>query len=103
MKLKPGVRVDGIQPELLIALAVADGVYREITGAGCTVTSVRDGSHSVRGMHPAGLAADLRTRDVPATERSTIQQHLAAALGDDYDVVLEADHIHLEFDPADLT
>jgi hypothetical protein len=42
---------------------------------------------------------DLRTRDVPVDKRDHYQQSLADALGDDWDVVLEPSHIHVEFDP----
>ena len=98
MTLKPSVRLTGIKPELAVALMVADSVYRD-HGCLMVVTAVCDSKHSPGSLHYAGLAADLRTRDIAPETVAKIVERLKSALGMDFDVVLEADHVHLEFQP----
>lgn len=98
LTLKPGVRVVGLKPELLIAFVVADGVYASY-GLECVVTSVVDSKHSIGSKHYAGYAMDLRTHHVPADSIKELHRKIQNGLGGDYDVVLESDHIHIEYDP----
>src|SRR5919108_658569 len=98
MKLKPGVRVLGIRPELVLALLVLRDLYTEYgVGSACVVTSVIEGEHRRASLHLAGAAVDLRH---PGAQ--VARQLVAAAqaqLGEEYDVLLEADHVHVEFQP----
>lgn len=98
MKFKEGINTSGVRPELVLALIVADGVYRDV-GKGLVVTSVSDGVHSRASLHYSGQAADLRIRNLTNPEH--VVERLKEALGfnPDYDVVLESDHIHLEWQP----
>lgn len=62
-------------------------------------TSMRDGVHKT-GIHGTGNAVDLRIRDVRKEDLTSIVESaklLLYPLG--FDVVLESDHIHCEFDP----
>ena len=72
-------------------------VYKDI-GAPCILTSGMDGTHSEGSLHYRGLAWDFRiwnVKDVP-----DLVKRLKKALDPMYyDVVLEGDHIHLEYDP----
>lgn len=103
MDIKPGVLVKGLQPEILLAIIVAQEVYH-VHGYVLTITSLLDG-HEGRpnSLHNKGLAVDLRTRifvDYPAlTTAENIAADIRRRLTDDYDVVVETDHIHVEFDP----
>lgn len=81
------------------------------------ITSAADGTHGLNSLHPKGFAFDVRiygTREgavkspfVPGMMLATMQRaeatgwvgRLRAELGRDYDVVLESDHIHVEYDP----
>lgn len=56
------------------------------------VTSIREGTHSARSLHPLGHAWDYDPQGVDLA-------HDKAVLGPDYDVVEERDHRHAEFDP----
>ena len=107
MKIKHSVDVYNPSVELLLGLMVAEGVYRE-HGQELVVTSMRDSKHKVGSLHrwqpherelPCN-AADLRTHyfDNVAQGRR-VSDKLREALPDDYDVVYEGDHIHLEYDP----
>lgn len=95
MKLKPGVKIGGIRPELALGLMVAQSLWsKELV-----VTAVVDGQHSRGSLHYAGQAADLRTRDLSEAEMAQVKAQLGEALGAEFDVVVEADHMHLEWQP----
>lgn len=97
MKLKPGVDVLGIKPELILAMIIAEPII--VKHAPFVVTSICDGQHMKTSLHYSGLAMDIRTRDIDPTLVRPCVQELQESLGSQYDVVLEGDHIHLEFDP----
>ena len=98
--IKPGVRAAGLQPEILLAILEAREVYRAL-GAELVITSLLDGKHMKGSLHYSGLAVDLRTRHLGPGDRGTVTERLTVALGPEYDVVLENDHIHVEFDPKE--
>jgi hypothetical protein len=96
--LKGGVRLLGIRPEMIVALMVAQNVYSR-AGAALVITSVTEGTHKRASKHYTGCAADLRTFNLAADIVGNVVASLVGELGPDFDVVLEADHIHIEFDP----
>jgi len=102
MRLKAGVDLRGVQPEILIAIVVADGVYSE-AGHDAVITAVRDGKHKDGSLHYRGQAFDLRTvaAGMSPEKSERIASKLRAALGPQFEVVVETDHIHVEFDPKD--
>ena len=102
MKLKEGVRIYGIRSELVLALIVCEDVYNEV-GTDLVVTSIIDGMHSSGSLHYTGSAVDLRIRNLPQGRAEAVRDEIAERLGGDFDVVLEADHLHLEFQPKRLT
>ena len=99
MKFKDSsVKVQGIRPELLLALQIADNVYK-MHEEELVITSLADGFHTITSLHFTGCAADLRTRYFDANEKHEVVKELKDRLTNDYDVVLERDHIHLEYQP----
>ena len=96
MKLKSGVRILGIRPEIAFIMPAVQKVYDD-HGTELVITSVTDGKHSRGSLHYAGAALDLRTRDTSRETAKRITAALKKALGDDFDVVLERDHIHMEY------
>ena len=98
MIFKEGVKINGIKPECTIALAICDSIYIDY-GQGMVVTSVTEGEHMSGSLHPVGFAFDLRTRDFMVDDLERIRQSLIEALTDEFDVVLEVDHFHIEFQP----
>lgn len=57
------------------------------------ITSVQEGTHSPGSLHPLGDAWDQRkNRNVSIAE-------IKAYAGQDFDVVEERDHVHIEYDP----
>lgn len=98
--MKPGVDLRGIQPQMAIAALIAERLYAA-HGAELMITSGVEGQHMVGSLHYKGLAIDLRLPDWPANNpitASTVVSGLRSSLGAQFDVVLEKDHIHVEFD-----
>ncbi len=96
--IKPGVDVRGIQPEILLAIQEAREVYRAYD-ATLVITSALDRKHMTGSKHYDGQAVDLRTKNLMSPNRARVAEAINRALGPQYDVVLESDHIHIEFDP----
>jgi hypothetical protein len=103
------VRVMGLRPEILLALLAAQPIFASY-GVPLVVTSALDGRHSLRSLHYAGSAVDLRTHHLPVPSGETdspaveVARLLEAALTSDFDVVLENhgganEHLHIEFQP----
>lgn len=98
MRLKEGVSVGGMGVEALLALVIAAEVYDSM-GAELVVTSVKDGKHGEASLHYEGKAVDLRIHNLVPLDVPKVIEKLRKRLGREYDVVLEKDHIHVEFDP----
>lgn len=93
----PGIRAAF---EVGYAVGVAEFVYEKHAGRRAVVTSCVDGVHHPGSLHYKGRAVDLRTRDLNALTTGAIVKDLKAWLtSQGFDVVLERDHIHIEFDP----
>jgi hypothetical protein len=98
MKLKDDVSTRGMRPELLFALNVASEVFMR-AGSEMTVTSIADGQHAFRSRHYDGAAFDFRIYHLSRQKIEKIISELKDGLNQDYDVVLEKDHGHVEYDP----
>ena len=101
IRFKPGVRLELLTPQMVFAAVVVDGVYRKHDIVDCVVTSGSDGKHSAKSWHYKGRALDFRTRNVPELIRNAVAQEISVSLGENYDVVLEATHLHVEYDPKE--
>jgi hypothetical protein len=96
--LKPGARITGLRPEILFAAVAAERVYAQ-AGHDLMITACVDGKHMAGSLHYAGQAIDVRTRDIAPADVQKLIAQIKACLGDDFDVLLEVDHIHIEFQP----
>lgn len=99
---KKGVKLYGLQPEMLWAADHATEVYARFD-KDCVITSARGDRHGAHSHHFKGLAIDLRTRHLTTPQQLQVQSQLQGALGNSYQVVLEKDHIHVEYDPIGAT
>lgn len=102
MQVKEGVVLIGVQWQMFWASIIVEKVYDHYE-VPCVITSGVDGVHHGNGtddtLHYKGLALDYRTREFRAVDLPKVRAEIAAALGPNYDVVLEKDHLHVEFDP----
>ena len=105
--LKPGVRLTDLQPQTVLAICIADGVFSR-RGIECVVTSGNDGAHKEGSFHYRGLAADFRLKHIVSPEeRKRVVAEIRSncgTLGTQYDVLHEgagtpSEHCHVEFDP----
>ena len=96
-QLKDGVVWQDMHPKIEDALQLIEQAYKEFNTE-LVVTSARDGKHMTGSLHYEGKAIDTRTWSV----LNNLVRRIKALLGPDYDVVLEADHIHLEISPLGL-
>jgi len=95
MLIKAGVDISRLRPEIRKKLnEIARRVW-SIAKEELIITSTYEGSHSEGSLHYANLAVDIRK----GPYGSILRDELSNKLGMDYDIVLEADHIHIEYDP----
>ena len=99
MLLKTSVDLNGLTKDIQKILPLVDELSRQLLGREAIITSALDGKHSTNSLHYSGNAIDLRTRDLPILLKHHYWQLLRDRLGDDFDVVKEATHVHVEFDP----
>ena len=79
-------------------MMLAESVFKKYS-ADLVITSVSNGKHMPTSRHYGGYAFDARTRDIMPTELKELTEDVSEALGNEFDVVLEVDHLHVEFDP----
>lgn len=92
------VNIYGLNVVMQPVLKYAAIIWRKY-GQEVVVTSARDGIHSVGSLHYYGYAVDLRTRYFDDHVIPQVAQDLRLELGSDYQVVVEGNHIHVEYDP----
>lgn len=99
VRIKTGVKVNGIQSEMILGTIVASKVYEKY-GYDFIITEVTGGKHGRGSLHYVGLAMDIRTRHISSeAEIGIIANEIRESLGKQYDVVVEKTHIHIEFQP----
>ena len=96
MKIKPGVKANGIKPEILLAIQIADGIWSR-AGQELVITSITDGTHSKKSRHYIGMAADFRTRYFSDVGVKAVEFDLKESLGPEYYVLVHSTHIHVQF------
>ena len=97
MKIKDNsVKLAGLRPEVVVAMVIADQVYAKHDKA-FVITSVTDGKHSDTSLHYTGNAFDCRIYD--DIDNEALRDEIKGKLNVDFDVVLEGNHIHIEFQP----
>ena len=101
MNLKAGVKVQGLRPETLLGVMVASNTYHNHDSE-LIITSGVDGKHSHTSLHYAGCAFDCRIRHLPEGKAKEIADEIRSRLTEDYDVILETTHIHIEYQPRRL-
>jgi hypothetical protein len=111
MKIKDGVFTEvtvirnGAEEKVTIsapiraAFYITDEVSKKIAEKGIVITSILDGKHKPFSKHYEGNAFDIRIIQYLKTHITKLLEQLKKELGPDFDVVLESDHIHIEYDP----
>jgi len=100
IRIKRGVNIKTLKPQIVLGLQVVNEVYLRHSVKECWITSADDSKHSRQTLHDFGYACDIRIWNIPeGINRINMVKEIKKYLGKQFDVVLEEDHIHLEFDP----
>jgi RHS repeat-associated protein len=94
-----GTTSQGLSKNITNIEGKVDNTFNSVANRDAVVTYAANGRHTPRSLHPSGNAIDLRTRDLTQEQIQQAAKDLQTVLGDDYDVVIESDHIHVEYDP----
>lgn len=98
LKFKASVRC----PRSVIICAATFNAWLECGFAGeCWVTSLNDSGHMQGSKHYTDEAADFRTRGLKTSDIERWAKVCKRRLGRSYDVVVESDHLHIEYDPKE--
>ncbi len=95
MLLKSGVDISRLERNTrrsLYKVALIFSEARELF----IITSTYEGNHGEGSLHYANQAYDVR---IPDDSKLRIFAQIQAALGENFDVVLERTHFHIEYDP----
>lgn len=98
MKVKPGANYDGLTGDMKRACEIIDRVYERYDYV-CVLTSGKDGEHGEGSLHYEGRAGDFRNRQMPAENKGIVATDCRKELGNDFEVILEKTHMHVEHDP----
>lgn len=101
MRLKQGVRIHGIRPEIILAIHIIDGIYNKF-GQELVITSGIEGKHSETSDHYKGMAVDCRTRYFSELEKQEVFKEVTGAIGDDFYTLLHETHLHISYRPRRL-
>ena len=113
MRLKNGVRMTSLCPQIVLALAVCEEIFNRVAqykpfvgnpaeDQTMVITSLNDGRHGNNSWHYKGRAVDLRTKNI--TNGQEVYMEIFKQLNDDFDILFEDiggvnEHIHIEYDP----
>jgi len=95
MLIKAGVDISRLRPEIRKKLSEIARIVWNISKEELVITSTYEGNHSEGSLHYANQAIDIRNSKKPGE----LRQEIAKRLGNDYDILLETSHIHIEYDP----
>lgn len=95
MLIKAGVDISRLKREIRRALHAAETAYSE-DGELFVITSTYEGTHGAGSLHYSNDAFDSNR---PEKNPKNVAKDIKSRLGVDYDVVLEFNHIHIEYDP----
>lgn len=88
----------GVSWRMWHAAMIAEAMLKR-ENAELVITSLTDGKHKENSLHHCGDAMDIRTWQMK--DKAAFASALREKLGAEYDVVIESDHLHIEYDPKD--
>lgn len=97
LRFGPGVFCRVFRLELALVLHHA-AVWALLTRVPVDVNSLADRKHGAKSQHPYDCAVDLDTAGDRLEHARQLGEYLSRVLGPHYDIVIESDHVHVEFD-----
>ena len=102
MKVKEGVILEGLKIEILEVMPLIDRICKSQVNKEMTVTEGMDTiGRKKTSLHHLGYAIDIRIRDLTSWQIADLTAIIVKSLkliSQYYDIVLESDHIHIEYD-----
>jgi len=99
-QLKKGVDIRFLRQEIVRYLPNIEGIFHvRAPGIPLVITSGAEGKHGENSKHYRNGAVDIRKRQLNPAQLIKIKNDLKKLLGDDFDIVEESTHIHIEYDP----
>ena len=98
MRIKSGAKVNGMRTEILLAINIADKIWSHHNQE-LVITEVTGAKHGNGSLHYIGCAFDGHTRYFTDQEKELVAKDLRDALVNQYDVIVEKTHIHVEYQP----
>jgi len=95
MLIKAGVDISRLERNTRRSLTVVASIFED-EGLPFVITSTYEGNHSAGSLHYANRAYDMAS---PAEKWRWLFDRVRDALSNDFDVVDELDHWHIEYDP----
>jgi len=101
LSIKKGVKLHSLSPQMAIATMIINQTCND-HALDCVITSGSDGKHMAHSYHYTGNALDFRHTYPGAkspVDSTDIRIAITEKLGENFDVVVEQSHIHVEYDP----
>ena len=100
--IKKGALVEGLSNEIWVAIGVIWAIFKDFQYP-FVITSGKEGKHGTNSLHYSNNAFDIRTRDILDRDRlEDVYYSIKRDLDEfGFDVILEKDHIHVEWDPKE--
>lgn len=99
MNIESNVNLIGLHPMMQIANCKMAVIFYQFGIYTPTITSAIDGIHSAGSLHKKGRACDYRVWGLTNEQQVELRLKAEDVLGNSYDVVLEPNHLHIEYDP----
>jgi hypothetical protein len=99
MLLKIGVDISRLNREIRKQLRLIDNIFRRNGCGEAVVTSTYEGTHNQSSLHYCNDAIDFRNPAIGWEKKNGLLEDLKLSLGNDFDVVFEGNHYHIEYDP----
>ena len=104
--LKNDVRVNGYHfyPEMVAIINAARATAPMLQDDAVWITSANDSEHMEGSLHFKNRAFDIRIYNITGPTETMAKgwvKNMKLILGRNYDIVLETDHIHVEYDPKE--
>lgn len=92
-----GASLDDLKYHMHLPIIMAKR-WREVNGfEDLVITSTANGKHVAGSKHYTGSAFDVRTRDLTWKQKKDYHKFLKENLTKYYEVYLESDHIHIQY------
>ena len=96
IKVKEGVDLRGLHLKMWELIYLIEPIFKQ-KNVDLVITSALEGNHSYGSLHYAGLAIDVRKRDLPLADE--VFNLILDIMPKAYDAVNESTHFHFEYQP----